>query len=238
MSFMAKTNAKRGELYLYDPIGADFFGDGVTAKGVQKALDGMKGVQGLDIFVNSPGGDVFEGVTIFNQLQRFEVPKKVHVDGLAASIASVIAMVGDEIVIADNAMMMIHEPWGVCIGNAEDLRKRADLMDTVKGTLVGTYAERTSQKPEAIEQWMAAETWMTAAECVERGFADRSVKEGTVASSESVTAAAATAAILAKFKNAPQSLRPSASSVGRANQARMSMRVARLRAEGVVARPA
>ena len=162
MQILAKQNASRGELYLYDAIGSSFFEDGTTAKSVAVALADLKGVSGLDIFINSPGGSVFEGVAIYNQITRFVGPKDVHIDGLAASIASVIAMCGDTIHMAENAMMMIHKPWGMAMGDAVELRKTADTMDQVEGALVATYVGRTGQSEKAISDWLQAETWMNA----------------------------------------------------------------------------
>ena len=170
-SARAKADASGGELYLYDVIGGDFFG-GISSRDVQASLASMGAVRQLDVYLNSPGGDVFEGIAIGNLLARFPAPVTIHVDGLAASIASVIAMAGKRIAMAPNAMMMIHDPWAVSMGGADEMRKMADTLDQVAATLGQTYATRTRQTPEAVRAWMAAETWMDSATAVERGFAD------------------------------------------------------------------
>lgn len=227
MKFLAKANGKRGELYLYDAIGQDFFGEGLTCKSVQEALAAMTGVTGLDVYINSPGGSVFEGVSIYNQIARFPAPAKVHVDGLAASIASIVAMVGDEIVIAANAMMMIHDPYSIAFGTAAEMRKTADTMDAVRSTLVDTYVSRTGRTSTEISDWMTAETWMNAKECVDRGFAHSISNETATLQTE---VAAQTQTILAKYRNTPQALlRPAGGA--RAALARMDMRINQFRGE-------
>ena len=166
-----RADGASGELYLYDVIGADFFG-GITSRDVQASLASMGAVRQLDVYLNSPGGDVFEGIAIGNLLARHPATTTIHVDGLAASIASVIAMAGKRIVMAPNAMVMIHDPWMVAMGGAEDLRKAASTLDQVAGTIAQTYASRTGQATEDVRAWMADETWMDAALALERGFAD------------------------------------------------------------------
>lgn len=165
--------ADAGEIYFYEEIGENWDGSGTTAKSFQKELKALGKVSQLDIYINSPGGSVFDGVAIHNQLARHPANKIVHVDGIAASIASVIAMVGDEIEMASNGLMMIHDPWGLAFGNAIDFRKIADELDKVGGTLVNTYVNRTGGKADHIAQLMHDETWMDAEEAVAAGFADR-----------------------------------------------------------------
>ncbi len=167
--FESKKQDKVGKLFIYDVIGVDWFG-GIAAKDVAKALETMSDVDSLEIYVNSPGGDVFEGVAIYNIIRRFDKPKTVFVDGLAASAASLIALAGDKRVTAKNAMWMIHNPWTIALGNANDFRKVADELDKISGTMVETYIERTGQKKVDIVKWLEEETWMTAQEARDRGF--------------------------------------------------------------------
>lgn len=132
-------------------------------------------VQQIDIFINSYGGSVFEGTAIYNQLKRNPAHKTVYIDGFACSIASVIAMAGDEIVMPRNALMMIHNMWmGVC-GNADELRKAADDLDTINAAGRAAYLERAGEKltEEQLAGMMDAETWLTAEQCIEYGLADR-----------------------------------------------------------------
>lgn len=185
-----------GEIYIYDDIGDGW--DGTTAKGFAKELKGLGALKELKVYINSAGGSVFDGVAIFNQLERHKARKVVTVDGLAASIASVIAMAGDEIVIAANGMMMIHDPWAFAIGTAAEMRKMAESLDKVGETILGTYVRRTGGDAEAIETMMAEETWLTAEEALELGFADQIGAE--------VAMAAYAGKDLSKFRHAPGEL--------------------------------
>jgi HK97 family phage major capsid protein len=131
-----------------------------------------EGCSHLVVRINSPGGDVFDGVAIYNLIRNFKGKKTVCIDGLAASAASMVAMAGDTIEIASNATMMIHEAWGMAVGNASDMRETADLLDKVtKDNVLATY-KRTGQTDAQLAAWMAEETWMNAEECVARRFAD------------------------------------------------------------------
>lgn len=158
------------ELLLYGVIG--YADDGCDAKFVRQQIADSEG--DIVVRINSGGGYVVEGLAIFNALdQARQAGRKVtvHIDGLAASMASVIAMVGEEIHIADNAMMMIHNPWDIAMGDAEALRRKADLLDKTRDQLVGIYTARTGQTDKVVLAMMQAETWMDADEAVENGFA-------------------------------------------------------------------
>lgn len=170
-AFFCKAKDRKGEIYIYEEIGEGWFG-GISANSFLEALKGLGKVDVLDIYINSPGGNVFDGIAIYNQLRRFDAKKIVHVDALAASIASIIMMAGDEIRIAKNAQVMIHDPWGMCVGTADEMRQNAVALDQVKDTIVQTYIDRTKQSKEKVEKWMAAETWMTASMAKENGFVD------------------------------------------------------------------
>ncbi len=178
--FKVIVNGDNATMYLYDVIGADFFG-GISAKMFADELGRAKAAKQIDVRINSPGGSVFDGNTMFNLLKQSKAKINVYVDGVAASIASVIAMAGDEIEIAPNAMMMIHEPSGAEFGTAEDHRKMADLLDKVRGTLLDTYVSRTGADAQAISDMIAAETWLTSQESLDMGFADRIGQEQAVA---------------------------------------------------------
>lgn len=204
MKFFAKSRGKIGELYLYDEINTFF---GISPAAVTEALKSLGKVDDLHVYVDSPGGNVFAGITIHNLLKRFEARKVVFVDGIAASIASYIAMAGDEIRIASNGRIMIHDAWGVVAGNARELRDVADKLDSVTGTIRDAYVAKTG-KPEAeVKALMEAETWMTAEQATELGFAD-SIEEmvsSKVENSEST--------LYDKYKNTPPDIRRSASAV-------------------------
>lgn len=155
------------KIMLYDAIG--FFG--ITSKDFIAALDGVS-ARKINLHINSPGGDVFEGLAIANAIRAHDSRVIVHVDALAASIASVIAIAGDYVRMADNAFLMIHDPYALSIGNAAEMRKMADLLDKVGGSIVGEYMKRTDESDKRIKEWMADETWFTAAEAKEHGFID------------------------------------------------------------------
>ena len=175
----------------------------------------------LDIYVNSPGGSVFDGVAIYNQLRRFSAKKIVHVDALAASIASVICMAADKIVMASNAVMMVHNAWSVCVGTAEDMRKNAETMDQINDIITDTYVSRTKSTRDNIVQWMADETWMTAQDCLDRGFADE-IDENAQPQDSAFP-------LLAKFKNTPERLKAAATQPN-ILLAKMNQRITKLRA--------
>lgn len=187
-------SSKTGEIWLYDTVGEGFFG-GMSAKQFSDELKGLGAVDTINLRINSPGGSVFDGVAIYNQLLRHPAKIVVDVDGIAASIASVIAMAGDDIRMADNAMMMIHDPSGVSMGDANDMRKTANLLDQIKNTIVDTYEKRTRAAVATIEKWMADETWFGAEDALSNGFAD------------SITAGQQVSACygfdLTQYKNAP-----------------------------------
>lgn len=160
------------EIHLYDEIG--FWG--VGAKDFIAELRQHTGKH-VHLRINSPGGEVIDGTAIFNALSRHQGGVTVHIDALAASMASVIAMVGNPVLMADNALLMIHDPYTFAGGTSEDLRKSADLLDTMKSNLVRAYAKKTGMPDDEIRALMAAETWLTATEAVALGFVD-SIEEG------------------------------------------------------------
>jgi ATP-dependent Clp protease, protease subunit len=176
-----RAKGSTGEIWLYDQIGPSFWGDGITDKQFQKELTALGKVTTINLRINSPGGDVFHGTTIYNLLKSHPARVVVDIDGLAASIASVVAMAGDEIRIAGNAMLMIHNPHGMAVGDAIEMRRTAALLDQVKVNLADTYAARTGNGRAQVEAWMEDETWLTADAAVQMGFADAVTQEQRVA---------------------------------------------------------
>ncbi len=165
---MKATSETSADIYIYDEIGMW----GVSAKRFTEDLISLGNISHINLHIHSPGGEVFEGIAIYNQLKNHNATITVYIDGLAASMASVIAMVGDEVKMPKNAMMMIHKPWGVSWGDANDMRDYADLLDKVENVLIPAYMEKTGKTKEEIEAMLGEETWLTAEECVEHGFAN------------------------------------------------------------------
>lgn len=157
---------------IYDVIGEDFWtGGGVTAKRVSAALRTI-GKRDVTVKINSPGGDLFEGIAIYNLLRKHEAKVSVEVLGWAASAASIIAMAGDEIAMGLGTFMMVHNAWGLVVGNRHDMREAAGLFDEFDGAIADIYEARTGAERDAIVALMDAETFMNGKTAVEKGFAD------------------------------------------------------------------
>lgn len=188
------------EIFIYGDIGQDFFGDGVTAK---KFADDLRGlgdkITHIDLRINSDGGVVTDARAMYNLLVQHKARVVTHVDGIAASAASFLAMAGDEINIAEGGFFMIHNARTFAGGEAKDFRQIADVLDTVNGTIIDTYAARTGKDVAQLKKWMDAETWFTGKEAVAHGFADKMVENMRVAARVSDKH---------NFKNLPASLRP------------------------------
>lgn len=179
--YKIENKTDRAEIWIYEEIGEDFWtGDGITAKNFQKELSEIKASQ-IDLHINSPGGLVFDGITIYNLLKQHPANVTTYIDGLAASIASVIALAGDKVIMAENALFMIHKASGVVMGNSDDMRDFADKLDKVNGSIATTYISKTKKEEKEINDLMAAETWMTAEEALEMGFVDELAGETDMA---------------------------------------------------------
>ncbi|TXH58524.1 MAG: Clp protease ClpP [Desulfurellales bacterium] len=198
MTVRFQAKGSRGEIWLYDQVGASFFGDGVSAKSFQKDLSALGKVSTINLHINSPGGDVFDGIAIYNMLAQHPARVEVDIDGIAASIASIIAMAGNEIRIAKNAQMMIHNPRGFAAGDESEMLRVAELLKNVKTNLVDTYRDRTGNDPKALADWMDAETWFSADAAVQHGFATTVTRE---------TAVTACFGLLNDYRNVPDALK-------------------------------
>jgi len=163
--------SSKAEIFIYDEIG----GFGVEANQFIQDIEALGEVEQIDLRISSPGGSIIEGNVIFNAIKRHPANVTVYIDGMAASMASVIAMAGDEVLMADNALLMIHNPWTVAIGDSEELRKEADLMDKMKSAIINAYS-RSNYSTEELEELMNATTWFTADEAMEAGFIDGTVE--------------------------------------------------------------
>lgn len=157
---------------IYDVIGEDYWsGEGITARRIAGALRAI-GKKPVTVNVNSPGGDMFEGLAIYNLLREHPAEVTVRVMGLAASAASVIAMAGDKIEMGLGSMLMIHNSWGVVVGNQDDMREAADTFAEFDAAMADIYAARTGQKNDDVAAMMKAETWLRAERAIDAGFAD------------------------------------------------------------------
>jgi len=187
--YSIRATAEGAELSIHDEIGAY----GVSAKDFINDLGKLPGDAALTLRLNSPGGSVFDAVAIYNALKRHAGPITVSIDGIAASAASYIAMAGDSVVMPENAFLMIHDPSGLVMGTAADMRAMAEALDKIAGALIKGYAAKSGKPEDEVAALMAAETWFTAADAVEAGFADSMVEPVQIAASFDVT----------RFRNAP-----------------------------------
>lgn len=156
---------------IFDVIGDDWSEDGVTAEKVAAQLRAI-GERPVEVHINSPGGNMFEGIAIYNMLREHPQPVTVKIVGLAASAASVIAMAGDRVEIGAASFLMIHNCWVMTIGNRHDLAAAAQGLEPFDAALAEVYAARSGRPRADVVQWMDGETWMSGASAVERGFAD------------------------------------------------------------------
>jgi ATP-dependent Clp protease protease subunit len=180
-------------VYIYDEIDSFW---GLSASDFVKELAGIK-ASTIHVRINSPGGDVFDGMAIYNALKRHPSEVVTHVDGLAASAASVIALAGDRVVMGTGSFLMIHDAWGIVIGNANDMREMAESLEKISGSLAGIYVTRTGKDAAEIGRLMNAETWFTAEEAVAEGFADETEEANKASASFD----------LSRFKNVPRPLK-------------------------------
>lgn len=174
---------------IYDTIGDNWDGTGITAKKISAILRGI-GPNDVAVNINSPGGDFFEGVAIYNLLRAHAAKVTVNVMGLAASAASVIAMAGDDIRMGDGAFLMIHDAWALAIGNRHDLAAASEQLAPFDDAMAAVYAARAGIEKSAAAALMDKETWMGATQAIEDGFADSLIPRESVA--HDATAASAT----------------------------------------------
>lgn len=174
----------RATVRIYSEIG--FFG--VTAEDLAAELDDISAPE-IEVQINSPGGDVFDGLAIFNSLRAHPARVTTRVDGIAASAASVIAQAGDHRVMLSSSQMMIHEAWGLAIGPASEMREFADLLDQQNDVLAALYADRAGRDADEMRSLMAAETWLTDQAAVDAGLADEVVTPDRKGASSAATPA-------------------------------------------------
>lgn len=192
----AETQGEAAHVYLYDVIDAWF---GVSA---QMMVDALKSASGktVHLHINSPGGDVFESVAMATAIAAHDGDVIAHIDGVAASAATRVALAAKEVRIADSGLMMIHNSWTIAWGNSEEIRKTADLLDKVDTGIVADYARKTGASDQQIRDWMAAETWFNAQEALDNKFVD--------AIDATTQGAANKAWDLSAYQNAPKRQEP------------------------------
>jgi ATP-dependent Clp protease protease subunit len=196
---MAQENNDPFVIDIMEPIGADWFGNGMTEKRFAYLLKQAGKDTPVTVRLNSPGGDAFMGISIYNLMREHKAGVTVEIIGLAASAASIIAVGGNQVKMAANATMMIHEPWTISMGNAADMRKTAEMLETINEGLINTYASRIgNDQKKKISKLLADETWLTAKESLELGLVDEITGDAE--------ADAPSAAVLAKFKKVPESI--------------------------------
>ena len=174
--FEIVSQANEATIYLYDAIvdtdaTAEWWG-GVSAESAVKQIRSLQ-ADVIHLRINSPGGDVFAARAIEQALRDHSAKKIAYIDGYAASAASFLMLAADEIEMASGGFVMIHNSWTIAMGNASDISRTAELLRKIDSTMAESYAQRTAQEPEQIANWMDAETWFTAQEAVDAGFADR-----------------------------------------------------------------
>ncbi|MCE9664516.1 Clp protease ClpP [Halomonas sp. M5N1S17] len=168
--FRSVHNEGRGEIYLYDAIG-DWFG--ISAEAFNREIRAMEGeIDELHLYINSPGGDVFEARAMATALSQLKVKTFSHIEGLAASAATFLPMVTDEVEMSEGGFFMIHEAWTLTMGNKRDHLKQVDLLTKVDDSILDAYGKRTGTERDQLIAWLEAETWFTAAEAKEHGFID------------------------------------------------------------------
>lgn len=160
------------EITIYGPIGKDFFGEGISAADFHKELRALGTPRAIDLRISSEGGAVFDARAIYTMLTQHRADITVYVDGYAASAASLIAMAGDKIVMAEGGFIMIHEARAYVGGTANQMRELADVLEQINETMVSTYSARTGQPADKIKEWMTAETWFNGTDALDAGFVD------------------------------------------------------------------
>ena len=182
-SMKATEKGDTAEITIYDAIGASFWDEkAVSAKQFVDDLNGLgDGVDSITLRINSPGGDVFDGVAIHNALKNHKAKVTARVDGIAASIASYIAMAADKIVMPANSFLLLHNASGFSFGNADDMRSVAEDLDRIDKSIIATYATRSGQTASKVKALLKEDRLMDASEAKQLGYADEVVKEVKIA---------------------------------------------------------
>ena len=163
----AEASSKSADVYIFDEIGTF----GLTAQSFIEEIKSYKDTP-MSLHINCVGGDVFEGMAIYNVLKKRTARTTVYIEGIAASMGSVIALAGDEVVMAENSLFMIHNAWGGAMGEATEIRKTAALLDKISGEIADIYTKKTNLPYNKVKEMMDEETWLSADEAFNLGFID------------------------------------------------------------------
>ena len=198
--FKVANEEERATVYIYGTIGEDWNPeDENRAKAFAQTLDELS-PKPLDLRIDSPGGSVFEGFAIASAIRRYEGETHAYIDGLAASAASYIALMADKVTMHDFSMFMIHNAWGICVGNREDMREMADRLEQIDGAIAGVIYARSHMELDEVKEAMNAETWYAGPEALEAGFCDEVIETG-----ERI-AACIDRSLADKYRNVPEFL--------------------------------
>lgn len=211
---ISTAKAKTAEILIYDEIGKSWWGeDTVSAKQFVDDLQAIGEVDNIDLRINSPGGDVFDGIAIHNAVKNHKAKVTAYIDGIAASAASFIAMAADSIIMPSNAFMLVHGASGMSFGNAEDMRKMAEDLERINASLTSTYAARTGKTAAKVEALMAEDRLIDAAECLDFGLCDEMTEPVKMAANYSLKLLPKSAAetITAAIEKDPEKAPPPAS---------------------------
>lgn len=168
-------DGQSSKITIYGDIGESWWGDSISAKDVERELKNLT-ASTIDVHINSYGGDVFDGIAIYNQLKNHEAEVTIHIDGVAASAASIIAMAGDRINMNTGSMLMIHEGSTFAYGNKGDIKKALNALEGIDKSIVNIYMDRYKGEREEIENMLVNETWFTSDEAVVAGLADEEIE--------------------------------------------------------------
>lgn len=197
------------DVYIYGDIGG--WWDGIQPQDIAQEIAEYD-VATLNVHVNSPGGIVFDGFAIYNAFASHPAHVVMSIEGIAASIASVIVMAGDEIRIGESANLMIHKPWSFMIGDADEMRQEAEILDNLEQGIVDIYKARTGGDDEQLKNWMSAETWFRGQQAVDNGFADAIIENKKKEKS------AARSDLLTLYQHTPSDLLPANAAVPQVRQ--------------------
>lgn len=219
----ASADGKSGDIFIYGEITQyawEELGEH-SAQTFKNELDGLGDVETLNVYTNSPGGSVFEGITIHNMLKRHKAKVIAHVDALAASIASVIIMAADEIRMPSNSMLMIHNPWTFSMGNAAELRKQADDLDRIGESAIQSYLAKAGDKLDEskLKELLDDETWLSADEALEYGLCD-------VVEDANDMAACIDKEYMNRYQNVPKQLKEEPKSIVTLEEKELRQRIA------------